>query len=392
MELRPQVPEFEGNAQSNIVQYWGFFSKEEITREAGRLLMLDIDFGRDCSLRCPTCFRQTNPVDDSHDEDLTFEELLDVIRDARQLGLKEVKICGAGEPFENPNLLRLAHQLTNWNIGLAIFTKGHVLGDDGLAAKYFAKEGITDARSLISKLFRFKTSILVSFQSFKSNIQDTVVGNVLGHTLRRNRAVELLAKAGFNKCSPTRLALCTNPITKNNFDELFEIYVWCCKRNILPVVTTLMVSGKQFNRRFLNRIDVTDLEKLELYTHIYAYNIRHGVQTLDQIEREGISSMAGIHPCNQVAAGLYITCNGNVVPCPGDCVNILGNVRKNSIVEIWHNSPNYRLRGTFNCHCPPKAGKSLPRNLYTAVLRRLMAKFRDRIPHISQAELCQVGG
>lgn len=226
------MPEFEGNAQSNTVQYWGFFSKEEITREAGRLLMLDIDFGRACSLRCPTCFRRTYPVDDSHDEDLTFEELLDVISDARQLGLKEVKICGAGEPFENPNLLRLAHQLTNWNIGLAIFTKGHVLGDDGLAAKYFAKEGITDARSLISKLFRFKTSILVSFQSADPQIQDQMVGGISGYTAKRNRGLELLGEAGFNRTSPTRLALCTNPITKNNFDELFEIYVWCCKRNI----------------------------------------------------------------------------------------------------------------------------------------------------------------
>lgn len=378
-EQRPRIQKviFENPAEEQLAttQYWGFFSKDEIARNAGRLLMLDIDFGRDCSLRCPTCFRRSNPVDDSADCDLTFDQLLDVIHEAKKLGLKTVKICGAGEPLENPDLLRLARQLTEWGVGLSIFSKGHVLGDDSIAARVFGHEGVRNASSLASALHELKTSMLLSFQSFNPKIQDRLVGNVKGHTARRNRAAEILAEAGFNKCLPTRLAFCANPITHANYRELFDIYTYCRERNILPVIAALMTSGKQFGHEYLAGIDVTDDQKIDLYCRIYEYNIMNGIQSLNRVFTEGISPLAGIHPCNQIAAGLYVTCNGNVISCPGDSECILGNIRRESIRDIWNQSDNYRRRGTFNCKCPPKDGKTIPYDLYSMVLNKLVGKF-----------------
>ena len=370
----PDIPRFApphtDPAKVNTVQYWGFFSREEITREAGQLLMLDIDFGRECSLRCPTCFRRRNAVDDSAEPDLTYDALLDVLRQASELGLKTVKICGAGEPFENPELLRLARTLTAWDVGLSIFTKGHVLGDDELASRVFAHEDVRDARSLAERFHDLKTSVLVGFQSFRCEIQDQLVGNVPGHTVRRNRAVQLLVNVGFNRSSPTRVAFCANPITRANYEELFDIYVYCRERNILPVIAALMVSGKQFNRRFLERVDVSDEHKLRLWTLIYQYNIKHGIQTPRQIQENGISALPGIHPCNQIAAGLYVTCNGNVLRCPGDASRVLANVRQASMRSVWRDSASVRTVG-FDCRCPPKDGKTLPHDLYGRVLDRL---------------------
>ena len=111
----------------NTVQYWGFFTHQEIKEatQHGKLLMLDIDFGRKCSLHCPSCFRRKNLIDNGQ-PDMDYNQLLITIRQAKQLGLRSVKICGAGEPFENPKLLQLAHDLTTMDVGLAIFTKGHV--------------------------------------------------------------------------------------------------------------------------------------------------------------------------------------------------------------------------------------------------------------------------
>jgi len=383
MELRPHIPELTlgplTSTELDTVQYWGFFNQDEISGEAGRLLMLDIDFGRECSLKCPTCFRRFNPVDDSEDPDLTCQELLDVICEARKLGLKTVKICGAGEPFENPDLLGFARRLSDWDVGLSIFTKGHVLGDDLLAARFFGQEGVKNSRYLATLLFELKTSLLVNFQSFKPEVQDRLVGNIKGHTVRRNRAVEILAEIGFNKCSPTRLAFCMNPITRENYDGLFDIYTYCRERNILPVIATLMLSGKQFNRQFLAGVDVSDEEKISLYTKIYEYNIEHGIQSLSAVLEEGVSPMPGIHVCNQIATGLYITLKGNVVMCPGDSSRILGNIRKTQLSEIWTRSDNYKRRGTFNCDCPPKAGKTIPANLYSSVLKNLREKYESSV-------------
>ena len=375
MEIKPRVQKVSrmGVSERNLsnVRYWGFIGEEDIVRDAGRLLMLDVDFGRECSLQCPTCFRRKSALDDSNDPDLTFDELVGIIQEARDLGLREVKICGAGEPFENPDLLRLARQLSEWDIGLSVFTKGHVLGDDALAARVFARDGVKNAYSLASELFELKTSILVSFQSFKPEIQDKLVGNISGHTDRRNRSVEILSEVGFNKCWPTRMALCVNPITKDNYDEIFDIYVYCRERNFFPAVAALMVSGKQFNSRYLEGIDVSDEDKVRLYVRIYKYNIESGIQSFETILKQGISALAGVHPCNQIASGLYLTCNGNVVSCPGDATRIIGNMRKAPLSEIWHKSDNYKRRGTFNCGCPPKSGKTIPLGFYSSVLENL---------------------
>ena len=47
----------------NRIRYWGFFDRGDLETNKGKLLMLDIDFGRYCSLDCPSCFRKSNIMD-----------------------------------------------------------------------------------------------------------------------------------------------------------------------------------------------------------------------------------------------------------------------------------------------------------------------------------------
>ncbi len=114
-----------------------------------------------------------------------------------------------------------------------------------------------------------------------------------------------------------------------------------------------------------------------MYTEIYRFNIEKGIQTLEQIKEEGVSSYAGGHPCNQVACGMYLTLTGTVLRCPGDDTTVFGSVWKDghvgkeSLKDIWLKSENYGRSGTFNCGCPPKWGKSIPYNLFTEVVIRL---------------------
>jgi uncharacterized radical SAM superfamily Fe-S cluster-containing enzyme len=181
------MPFYNNCREANTVQHWGFFDKQELNENAGRLLMLDIDFGRKCSLNCPTCFRKSNSVDDDTHRDLDYARLLNVIKDARNIGLKSVKICGAGEPLEHPQILQFARDLTNLGIGIAIFTKGHILADDASAADIFGQFGIKDAAGLCQAFYELRTSFLVSFQSAYFDIQNKLVGSISGYSLKRNR-------------------------------------------------------------------------------------------------------------------------------------------------------------------------------------------------------------
>ena len=336
--------------------------------------MLDIDFRRYCSLNCASCFRKSNVVDDVNEGDLSYDELLAVIDDAKKLGLQSVKICGAGEPTQDSRFLQFARDMTERDIGLAVFTKGQVLGSDEEAKRFNHRYGIESAQELCDELYKLKVSFMLSFQSFYTEVQDALVGEE-GHALVRNRTLENLVRTGFNEPNPTRLCLCNAPITKTNYGEAFDIYVYARERNIYPVIAVSMVSGKQLDDKFIHKIDITDEQKVELWTRVYSWNIEKGIQTLEQIRKEGISAMPGSHPCNQVAAGLYVTANGNVVGCPGYTV-IEGSVKNKGIGEIWEESQNKRRAGTFNCGCPPKEDKTIPTKLYAIVLRNLEREYR----------------
>lgn len=350
----------------NRVLHWGFFTREEIEQNKGKLLMLDIDFGRYCSLECPGCFRKSNTIDDFRDGDLAYDELIQVIDDASKIGLRSVKICGAGEPTENSKFLQFVREMTERDIGVACFTKGQVLGSDENTRKFNKKYSICSAQQLCDELAEYKISIMLSFQSFYTEKQDALVGNAEGHSIIRNKALENLVKSRFNQTNPTRLAVVNAPLDKSVYDEAFEIYVWARRRNIFPVIAMHMVSGKKIDKYFLRAHDITDEQKKELWRKIYSWNISNGVQTEEQLRLEGISCMPGIHPCNQLACGLYVSANGNVVRCPGYNSPILGNVKEDSIKRIWEREGR-EFEGKFNHCCPPKDGLTIPLEIYCGV-------------------------
>lgn len=359
----------------NSVHGYGCFSQKQLLEKKGKLLMLDIDFGMNCSLNCPYCFRKQNKVNEIKKGILSFEELLVIISEAKKLGLEQVKVSGAGEPFEEPRFLEFLKELKRMKIKVSIFTKGHVLGDDFLARKYFRKEGINSAKELCKKLKELDVSILLGFNSFSRQVQTYMVGNAKNYTKKRNTALANLLELGFNKKNLTRLALAVVPLTKENYNEAFSLYVFAREMNAIPIITPAMVSGRCSNKEYLKSTDVSDEKKIELYTKIYKYNIEQGLQSLEEIKKEGISCYAGIDPCNQIACGMYLTLNGTVLRCPGDDVTVLGDVHRQSLREIWENSENFKRAGTFNCGCPPKEGKTIPVQLYSEVIKNLEKEF-----------------
>jgi len=283
-----------------------------------------------------------------------------------------VKFLGAGEPFQNKRFLEFLRELKKMDIIPLIFTKGHVIGDDDEVRRWYSHYGIFTGEQLVQELKKVNASILLGFNSFNSNLQDKMVGGIKGYISKRNRALNLLTKAGFNskKNSPTKLALIATPITSDNLNEIFKIYRWGRLRNILVVTCPTMVSGRCGDNQWKKITpDIQDL--VDLYTKIYQWNVKKRLQTSEQIQKEGISSYAGAHPCNQVACGMYVTLSGKVLRCPGDDITVFGSVFEKSLEEIWKNSENYKRSGQFNCGCPPKAGKSIPCSLFSSVMQNI---------------------
>jgi len=375
MKIIPKVPiVYKNKFPKNFVNHvngWGCFTKHELQNNLGKLLMLDIDFGNYCSLNCPHCFRKNNRVDFGRNKLMDYDDIVDVIKQGKKLGLKCVKFLGAGEPFEDKRFLEFLRFLKKMDITPSIFTKGHVIGDDNAVKQWNSQYGISTGEELVQELKKVNASVLLGFNSFDTEIQDKMVGGVKGYTLKRNRALELLVKAGFNQHNPTHLCLTLNPITKGNYDSVLEIYKWARVRNLYPIICPTMISGRCAERFVWRKITPSSKKLVSLYIKIYEFNIKKGIQTLKQIEKEGISTYAGVRPCNQIACGMYVTLTGKILRCPGDDVTFFGNIWKESLKDIWLKSENYKRAGTYNCGCPPKLGKSIPRNLFRNVMQEL---------------------
>jgi len=163
----------------NNVRWWGNIPQEKLhsllSDGTAKLLTLDLDIGDTCSLNCPHCFRRDSRFNNTKENVLTHEDIVDYVLKAKKLGFQEIKILGRREPFENSRFLNFLTEMTDLGIGVSIFTKGHILGNDELANRYNKKYGIKTAKKLVKKIKKLKVNILLGFNSFNRKMQEQFV-------------------------------------------------------------------------------------------------------------------------------------------------------------------------------------------------------------------------
>lgn len=358
-----------------------------------------------CPHKCSFCFNEDSAVygerkaflkGERRNKIMSLSDTFDVIDQARDIADEEghdfrsVKFLGPGELLMNPQLFEIIEGYKDRNINIGIFTKGAILGDESLARRY---HGI-GAKELTDRLSRFdNVSLIFSFQSFNSDLQDEIVttkeadGTIKGlsnYSSIREKAIDNLRDSNFYQDGATqRMCMINAPIIPENIDESFDIYKFFVERGTPVVMTPSMVSGKGCGQleKQSKKIGVNEWnEKLiDLYAKIYDFNVRKGIQTEKQIEEEGIASYVGAAPCNQVSTGLYIRANGYVQMCPGrfDKETFFGDLEERSLKEIWEISPN-KVRGVYNPHnlinnqCPAKDGRAFPEGFYEKVKEKYL--------------------
>lgn len=383
----------------NNVRWWGNIPRQDLHSllpdGTAKLLTMDVDIGDTCSLNCPHCFRRDPRFDMIKGNALKHEETVHYIKEAQKLGLKQIKILGRGEPFENPRFLEFLREMDALGIGVSIFTKGHVLGNDDLAKKYnYDNYGIGTGEQLIQAIKKLNVSILLGFNSFDRETQEKFTGidqypessPVKNYVEFRDRALINLVKAGFNKYEEnkaTRLAMIAAPIKPENVDEIFDIYAWARPRNIYMLTCPTTISGKgidEFERQKMFSGYISQLENL--YSKIYIWAIKTNLIPMEKFRQDGVSLYPGCHVCNQVAAGFFLNLSGQVNQCPGrvDKNTIFSkNIKQEkSLKDAWINCTNCkRAQNTkgFNYHCVARDGLSLPVYFYENIEEKVLQYF-----------------
>lgn len=332
-----------------------------------------------CPHACPGCFNNaelSNPI-------MTLPEVMDVVNQAKCLGLESMKFLGPGELLANRQLFYILDELAKRNIIAGIFTKAAIIGNDTLSQYY---HGIS-SEELTRRLAAYpNTTFLVGARSFDPDMENRFIPQNLrefrerfDYHAARNLAIERLCDLGMNgDLMHQRLEIACAPVTTDNLEGAFEMYQWATERNIPVVLPPTMISGKGHKLEKAAAEVRFENDYIDLAVEVYAWAINRGVMTLDQLCHEGASSYIGIAPCNQLTHGMYLHYDGQVWRCPGNDTPdfvIHPNVRNAPLVDIWKRSKNYPIN-QFNNGCV-KDGISLPVRFYTEVLERVSARLKN---------------
>lgn len=377
---------------NNVAHRWNYSEAEmDETLEDGshKMLHLDVDFGKTCKLHCPHCFKSNSALQKAKKEELSFEELKDIILKFKELWLKTVKVCWAGEPFDNKEFITFLQFLSDNDIKASVFTKGYVIWDNKRISDLYSHIGITNGEQLAQKLKELDTSILLSFNSFDDELQkeyswatkwklkDTYIS-------ARNQALINCINAGLNEFKPgetTRLAIVMAPMKPENLAEVKEIYTWGRMRNLYPVWCPANLAGDWIIEN--ERVDIVapDYQKqlVDVYSDLYVWNIEHGVTSMEQLKKEWVSLYPGCHPCTQSRIWGYLNLYGELLSCPGhdtkrEELKISKNIKQEpNYLQMRKGSLNYK-REWFNQYCIARDEITLQLGFYDKIMKKIQEK------------------
>lgn len=283
------------------------FSPQEIEDCHNRkgLLSLELELSRVCNLRCVYCYAASGvPLEN----ELSYDELVDVIDQAIGLGVKKIIVLGGGEPLLYPHLLDILKYIRANNLVADLFTNGMTLTSE-----------------LVEELYRLEVGVVLKMNSRNPEVQDYLAGRE-GAFLGIENALQLLEQGGY---PDEKQSLGIESIICNqNYDEIPDLWRWARGKGVMPYIEAMTMQGRAK--------DHLDLE-------VEPAKVKELFEELSRIDREEFGCEWEPHPplvssqCARHEYSCTVTSIGDVWPCPGVSINV-GNIREQKLPEILQQS------------------------------------------------------
>jgi len=261
-----------------------------------------------CPHNCFHCFTDKNK------KTLTLKEIKEIIDQLAKLKTKAIDYLGEGEPTIDPDFLKIIKYTVKKKIQPIVFTDAATMLCD---------------KKLVKELNKLKVTICPKMDSlYNEKYQNFVVGDKTNtYFKKRNKAIDLLIKEGFNKIEKdgtTRLGF-DMVICKKNKKDIPKILRWCRKNNIFIVFSTYLPSGRCAKDDFDKSLVLSQKELSTIYNEI------------DKIDRDEFNFNHHLKMNNfgtiRCVEYMQIYGDGRISPCSG-CEIIIGNIRKDKIQDI----------------------------------------------------------
>jgi radical SAM protein with 4Fe4S-binding SPASM domain len=278
-------------------------------KTSGPNIGIGLDLVDGCNLACAQCFYQKSV---GHHRIMSTVQVKHIIDQAVEAQFTELYLLG-GEPTMHPDLKPLLEYADGKFKVIIIVTNG----------VKFASEKYCQSIALPG----------VGISMHRWAIQDTpenskIVDDLaqMPGTFRRSQK----AWANIGRLWPKENMVCVQlNVLKPLIDSglAFEVFKWARSQGYEPIIE-LTKPGPIFERG--HRLDVSPAEVLAFYEQLRAYDEQYYPHLASKVHTPPSYG----HNCTMTETGLHVTISGEVIPCVGQPVIILGNIFTQPLTEI----------------------------------------------------------
>lgn len=266
----------------------------------GRLLSLELEFGRKCNYRCPYCYAVENVESGVRDPRVTDE----AISQARRLGARKIVILG-GEPLLYGDLRANIDRIVSLGMGAEIFTNGSLMTEE--LARFLYARGCR---------------VVVKYNSNDSERHDRLTG-IRDSREKALLAFELLKSAGY----PPEMLCASSVISSENLDEIVDMWVALRERGITPYFEIMTPQGRLLENR---KLEVDPVALRRVFAEICEWDRAHGRTWDPQPPLVG-------KRCLRHKYSALVNAQGDVFPCVG-IDKKLGNILETPLATMLSES------------------------------------------------------
>jgi radical SAM protein with 4Fe4S-binding SPASM domain len=283
-----------------------------------------------CNLRCKHCYFVGDDKKFNKNSDLSTSRILDLVDEIDEMNVVNLILTG-GELFTRHDIFKIIQKIKSKNIPVSLSTNATLITKDS-------------AKKLKDVLNPLVDNIQISLDGANAKTHDFIRGN--GNFEKTIQGIKLLTEM--------KLPISLNAvITKNNIDELSDIYLLADALGVKKISFTKLAQIKNTHNQY-----AVDMEYVmeQLYKVIELEKNFHksyleilGIEVCDLLNIEGADKFvdkylekipkAEIYNCAcQSDNKAYIDSNGDVYLCQMTANNpkyILGNIKNKSFKEVW---------------------------------------------------------
>jgi len=283
-------------------------------------IIMDMPFT--CNYDCLKCYRKFSEYKD----EVGMAARKKAIKHAVDMGVKVFVLAGEGEPLYHWDIVReLVDFCASYGLITIIYTNGSFLTEDK-----------------VSYLYDNNASIIISIDSLKEDVYSKLTrSNSFKRVMERlemTRSMFGNAVVKNESYTITRLAIITIAMNYNQ-DELGEIKEMC-QDDIFFICNYPIQKGSA--DQHWQAIAGDNLGVLKELSHKFT-----------DTNKGGLSTPLSNGKCAALYNGITIDTNGNILACPASVDNKIGNIKTDSIEQVW-NTQKVHLENIGNPSCLPR--------------------------------------